>query len=67
MDCPRLNVELYDPIAGTFTLAGNMNAPRSNHTATLLNDGRVLMAEGVSDSFTMRVKYRGELSALSEL
>jgi hypothetical protein len=43
------SAELYDPVAGTFTLAGSMNAPRNYHTATLLNDGRVLLAEGVYD------------------
>jgi hypothetical protein len=53
------SVELYDPTAGTFTLAGNMLAPRYNHTATQLSDGRVLIAEGVSDAnaFSTGVKY----------
>ena len=38
--------ELFDPASGTFSLTGSMAILRRVHTATLLNDGTVLMAGG---------------------
>ena len=43
---PLASVELYDPVAGFPTPTADLGFPRSFHSASLLDDGRVLIAGG---------------------
>jgi hypothetical protein len=45
--------ELYDPTSATFLHAPDLITPRYQHTATLLADGRVLIAGGAKDPTTV--------------
>jgi len=44
----RHSSEVYDQATGTWTSAGFMSAPRGNHTATVLDSGKVLVVGGDS-------------------
>jgi hypothetical protein len=41
--------EVYDPQTETFTATGSLASPRAGHTATLLVDGRILIAGGYGE------------------
>jgi hypothetical protein len=45
------SAEIYDPQTGQWSLTGSMAATRGGHTATLLEDGRVMVAGGVNSAY----------------
>jgi len=55
--------EIYDPIAGTFSATGALGTGRYGHSATLLADGKVLVAGGVNskDGYTFITIASAEL------
>lgn len=50
-------VEIWSPVTNTWTIAAHMFHKRRGHTATMLNDGRVLVAGGYGGPIDGKTTY----------
>jgi hypothetical protein len=55
VSCYLANAELYDPLSGTFSLAGDMTGPRAGASSILLRNGNVLIVGGNEESGSEKV------------
>jgi hypothetical protein len=58
---PVISCELYDPETGSWSFTGEVSLPRSTPTATLLLDGRVLLAGGTDNNTTDQPTNKAEI------
>jgi uncharacterized protein (TIGR03437 family) len=59
--------EIYNPTTHRFTLAAPMAVNRNNHTATLLQDGRVLITGGISNGFNVAPDSDNQVTGTAEI
>ena len=61
------DAELYEPSTRQFFKTGSMKHARSEHTATLLEDGKVLVAGGHTDTAELYDPERGTFREIASL
>jgi hypothetical protein len=64
-DLPQSSAEVYDPVAATFATTGSLNSARATQTATLLNNGTVLVAGGFDSNGSLASAELYEPGALT--